>query len=162
MGCALRQRRVRRAIPPAAHALLAVELRPEAMGLGVDRLRRVEALPERLLARRHARGVASRAALEAVELGDEADDVAELGQLRREDVIDTGRTGLAAERADALGEEARVGRLALGDDEVSGAEALVGLVLGPRRVELRAPRLERSEDVQPFADRRPFVHGTVM
>jgi hypothetical protein len=34
------------------------------MGLGVDRLRGVEPLAERLLARRHARGVANRAALE--------------------------------------------------------------------------------------------------
>src|SRR4029434_8810673 len=55
-------------------------------------------------------------------------------------------------------------RLALGDDQVSGAQMGVGLALGPGGVQRRAPALERAEHVQAlddvFAVRR--LHATVI
>ena len=107
---------------------------------------------ERAAAVGHAVGVALGDAAEPVELRDEAAQVLQLGHLLDEDRIDAGRRRLGAQRAQALGEEPRVRRLALGDDQVAGGEPRVGLVLGPRGVEGGAPGFERAEDVEALDD----------
>src|SRR5262245_23264948 len=140
------------AIPAAAHPLLAVELGPEAVRLGVARLGGCEAAIEGGAAAGHALAVALVRRLEGVELRHEAAHVAQLCQLLGEHLVDAGRTGLGAQRPQALGEQACVIGLALGDDQMAGAEMGVALVLSPGGVELRPPALESTKDVQAFED----------
>src|SRR5262249_52778720 len=89
---------------------------------------------------------------EGVELRHEAAHVAQLRQLLGEHLVDAGRTGLGAQRPQALGEQARGIGLALGDYEVAGAEMGIALVLGPGGVQLRPPAVESRTDVQAFED----------
>jgi hypothetical protein len=123
----------------------------------VDRLRRLEAARERRAAAGHRVAVAVVRGLERVELRDEAADAAQLGELAREHAVDAGRARLRAERPKALREEPRVVRLALGDDEVAGAQHWILLVRGPLRVERGPPGLERAEDVQSVEHRSAVV-----
>src|SRR5262249_43153559 len=143
---------IRAAIPAAAHPLLAVELRPEAMRVGVARLGGGEATVERRLAACHALPVALVRRLERVELGHETAHVTQCGQLVGEHLVDAGGARLAAQRAEALRPRSRAIRPALGDDQMSGAQVRIGFVLRPGGVQLRPPALERAKDVEPFED----------
>src|SRR5437667_1984298 len=153
---ALRERAVGLPVPRATHLLLAVELRPEPVGLRIPLPRRLEAASERLLAGLQPPGVPRRAGLQRIELGDQAAHVAQLGELGREHVVDARRTRLTPERPDALRQQPRVVRLALGDDQVAGPHSGVRLGLRPDGVERGTPRLERTEDIQPL---EYLVHG---
>jgi len=123
----------------------------------VARFSRGEAAIERLLAAGHAGRVALIDALQAVELRQQAAQRGKLRQLCGEDLVDAGRAGLALQRADALGEQARVVRLALGDDQVAGAQARIRLARRPGGVQRRPPALEGAKHVQPFDDLGPRV-----
>src|SRR5262245_8580127 len=101
------------AIPAAAHPLLAVELGPEAMRLGVARLSGGEAAIEGGAAAGHALAVTLVRRLEGVELRHEAAHVAQLRQLLGEHLVGGGRTGAGAQDTQVLREQECVVVLAL-------------------------------------------------